>query len=306
MAEVSQRLLGSGAHRLSALLRNRRRHKDSFSMSSCEAIRGLSAPGGEKGSVGALSSPQQLRRKFSTFIPLTLARGRQRHGIAPCITRGAQQVQQQQHHLHILDLWSIARGYSSGNNSRVEVDPLYRSRTAYYDILDTTPNATQSQIKTAYYKQSFVFHPDKNPGSEEAARRFSEVSEAYSVLGNIDLRRKYDRGILSLSDIRNPGRPSSRAPGGPQHHHQQQQARHTASQQQFSQHRGKTMFDFDAFYQAHYGEQLERERQARARKEWYKARDKQRLQELKSGERWMDLLGWVLLVMGAVLLVSLR
>uniref|UniRef100_A0A3B4YU40 J domain-containing protein n=1 Tax=Seriola lalandi dorsalis TaxID=1841481 RepID=A0A3B4YU40_SERLL len=25
-------------------------------------------------------------------------------------------------------------------------------------------SATQSQIKTAYYKQSFIYHPDKNPG----------------------------------------------------------------------------------------------------------------------------------------------
>uniref|UniRef100_A0A3B3DI57 J domain-containing protein n=1 Tax=Oryzias melastigma TaxID=30732 RepID=A0A3B3DI57_ORYME len=44
---------------------------------------------------------------------------------------------------------------------------LHRSRTAYYDILRVSPSATQSQVKTAYYKQSFVYHPDKNPGSKE-------------------------------------------------------------------------------------------------------------------------------------------
>uniref|UniRef100_A0A3Q1GUJ0 DnaJ (Hsp40) homolog, subfamily C, member 30b n=1 Tax=Acanthochromis polyacanthus TaxID=80966 RepID=A0A3Q1GUJ0_9TELE len=142
---------------------------------------------------------------------------------------------------------------------------LHRSRTAYYDILSVSPTATQSQIKTAYYKQSFIYHPDKNPDSMEATQRFSEISEAYTVLGNISLRRKYDRGILSHSDIQRAGRPSSRettgrSTGSP-HQHQQQRAR------RFSQPGGKPIFDFDAFYQAHYGEQLQRERDMRARKQ---------------------------------------
>uniref|UniRef100_A0A673BB84 J domain-containing protein n=1 Tax=Sphaeramia orbicularis TaxID=375764 RepID=A0A673BB84_9TELE len=69
---------------------------------------------------------------------------------------------------------------------------------SYYDILKVSPSATQSQIKSAYYKQSFIYHPDKNAGSEEAKQMFAEISEAYTVLGNITLRRKYDRGILKL------------------------------------------------------------------------------------------------------------
>uniref|UniRef100_A0A3Q3GAZ0 J domain-containing protein n=1 Tax=Labrus bergylta TaxID=56723 RepID=A0A3Q3GAZ0_9LABR len=48
--------------------------------------------------------------------------------------------------------------------------------TAYYDILKVSSNATQSQIKTAYYKQSFIYHPDKNPGSDEATQLFSEIT----------------------------------------------------------------------------------------------------------------------------------
>uniref|UniRef100_A0A8C4S5K7 J domain-containing protein n=1 Tax=Erpetoichthys calabaricus TaxID=27687 RepID=A0A8C4S5K7_ERPCA len=47
---------------------------------------------------------------------------------------------------------------------------MVKSKTAYYDILQVTPSATQAQIKTAYYKQSFLYHPDRNAGSEEAAR----------------------------------------------------------------------------------------------------------------------------------------
>uniref|UniRef100_A0A3B5AEB0 J domain-containing protein n=1 Tax=Stegastes partitus TaxID=144197 RepID=A0A3B5AEB0_9TELE len=50
---------------------------------------------------------------------------------------------------------------------------MIKSKTAYYDILKVSPSATQSQIKTAYYKQSFIYHPDKNPGSNEAIQYFT-------------------------------------------------------------------------------------------------------------------------------------
>uniref|UniRef100_A0A3B4ZBI5 J domain-containing protein n=1 Tax=Stegastes partitus TaxID=144197 RepID=A0A3B4ZBI5_9TELE len=42
-----------------------------------------------------------------------------------------------------------------------------RYKTAYYEILEVSPSATQAQIKTAYYKQSFVYHPDRNAGNDE-------------------------------------------------------------------------------------------------------------------------------------------
>ncbi|KAM9853017.1 dnaJ (Hsp40) homolog, subfamily C, member 30b [Aulostomus maculatus] len=140
--------------------------------------------------------------------------------------------------------------------------PLYRSRTAYYDILKVTPSATQSQIKAAYYRQSFIHHPDKNPGNPDTNLRFSEISEAYTVLGNISLKRKYDRGILSLFDIQNAGKPSSKeAPSRSTTSPYQQSSRRVY------QSRGNVKFDFDAFYQAHYGQELERERKLRARRQ---------------------------------------
>lgn len=156
------------------------------------------------------------------------------------------------------------------------------SRTALYELLGVPSTATQAQIKAAYYRQSFLYHPDRNSGSAEAAERFTRISEAYVVLGSATLRRKYDRGLLSDADLRGPGVRPSKAPSAdsgsprtpPPRPHSGGKAASGA---------GRTMFDFDAFYQAHYGEQLERERRLRARREAFR---KQQEDRAKKGFGW--------------------
>uniref|UniRef100_A0A8C2ZZ02 DnaJ (Hsp40) homolog, subfamily C, member 30b n=1 Tax=Cyclopterus lumpus TaxID=8103 RepID=A0A8C2ZZ02_CYCLU len=171
--------------------------------------------------------------------------------------------------VHPDTLHASSRGYSRGSDSSSKHVPLlYRSRTSYYDILKVSPGATQSQIKTAYYKQSFIYHPDKNPGDEEATQHFFEISEAYTVLGNASLRKKYDRGFLSRSDVQSPS--SKETTGSPQQQHHYRARR-------FSKAGEKTMFDFDAFYQGHYGEQLQRERDMKARKQRMQEQQKEAL-----------------------------
>ncbi|XP_023997161.1 uncharacterized protein [Salvelinus sp. IW2-2015] len=197
------------------------------------------------------------------------------------------------------------RAYSwRSKNNQSDSPPLHRSRTAYYDILRVSPSATQSQIKTAYYKQSFIYHPDKNPDNEEATQRFSDITEAYGVLGSMALRRKYDRGILSGSDVQGPGRPSDREAtssnraSGPQQYQQQQRSR------RFSNVGGKAMFDFDAFFQAHYGEQLQREKELRARRAQYQQKQQQDYKQWKLG-KMLEITVGVLLAMGGVIFFSI-
>jgi DnaJ family protein C protein 30 len=67
---------------------------------------------------------------------------------------------------------------------------------SHYESLGLTSHATQAEIKAAYYKMSMAFHPDKNKGSEEAAQKFRDITEAYEILGNLRLRKLYDKGIL--------------------------------------------------------------------------------------------------------------
>uniref|UniRef100_A0A4W6FFZ4 DnaJ homolog subfamily C member 30, mitochondrial n=1 Tax=Lates calcarifer TaxID=8187 RepID=A0A4W6FFZ4_LATCA len=147
-----------------------------------------------------------------------------------------------------------------GNGGRSE--PLYKTKTGYYEILDVLPTATHAQIKTAYYKQSFVYHPDRNAGSEEATTRFSEISEAYTVLGNKALRKKYDRGLLSPSDLIAKAKPSASDSTGSSAKRQTDSRRSAVG----ADIRGG-IFDFDKFYKSHYSDQLQRQRDIQARKE---------------------------------------
>jgi molecular chaperone DnaJ len=63
----------------------------------------------------------------------------------------------------------------------------------YYGTLGISRGATQDEIKKAYRKQALKYHPDKNPGDNEAEQRFKEISEAYEVLSNESKRNLYDQ-----------------------------------------------------------------------------------------------------------------
>jgi len=62
----------------------------------------------------------------------------------------------------------------------------------YYDVLGLSRGANTKTIKKAYLKLSKEYHPDKNPGNEEANKKFVEVATAYEVLSDDNKRRIYD------------------------------------------------------------------------------------------------------------------
>ncbi|MCQ4163726.1 DnaJ C-terminal domain-containing protein [Tahibacter harae] len=61
----------------------------------------------------------------------------------------------------------------------------------YYDTLGVKPDASESEIKSAFRKLARKYHPDvsKEAGAED---KFKAVNEAYEALRDPDKRREYD------------------------------------------------------------------------------------------------------------------
>ncbi|KAM3933644.1 dnaJ homolog subfamily C member 30, mitochondrial [Leptodactylus fuscus] len=192
------------------------------------------------------------------------------------------------------------RRNGANNGAQDAGSPLYKSHTAYYDLLEVTKNATQAQIKTAYYKQSFRFHPDRNSGNEDATKQFGLVTEAYHVLGSVSLRKKYDRGILSLEDVRSAKKPSGKSPT-----RKEAGGQRGASTSSSTATPAKPMFDFDAFYQAHYGEQLAREQFWKARREHIEKKKQEKAFSVRFNKMG-ELSAILLFVSATIMLMSLR
>ena len=63
----------------------------------------------------------------------------------------------------------------------------------FYDVLGVRRDASDDDIKKAYRKLVFQYHPDKNPGDAEAEAKIREINAAYEVIGDVEARRSYDR-----------------------------------------------------------------------------------------------------------------
>lgn len=66
------------------------------------------------------------------------------------------------------------------------------SQADYYDVLQVPETATAQEIKTAYRKLAFEYHPDRTGGDVKSADRMKAINEAYAVLSDVDKRRQYD------------------------------------------------------------------------------------------------------------------
>ena len=68
-----------------------------------------------------------------------------------------------------------------------------------YNVLGVSRDADEEAIRKAYRQLARRYHPDVNPGDEEAEESFKTISEAYAVLSDPERRRNYDEfGEISL------------------------------------------------------------------------------------------------------------
>ena len=80
-----------------------------------------------------------------------------------------------------------------------------------YDVLGVPGTASEAEIRQAFHVLAKKYHPDINPGSPDAARRFVEVGDAAETLLDPRRRARYDESRMP----RIPARPPAAAPKPP-------------------------------------------------------------------------------------------
>jgi len=143
----------------------------------------------------------------------------------------------------------------------------------HYDSLGITPKATQADVKMAYYKLSMVYHPDKNEGSENAAQKFRDISEAYEVLGNVRLRKLYDKGVSHIGI--DTSSDTYEHPSAKFYRSREHRTRPPST--------GRTpIYDFDEWSRSHYGATFARDMERKKKAEFRKSVLEKEDQDIKN------------------------
>ncbi len=63
----------------------------------------------------------------------------------------------------------------------------------HYATLEVSPLASDEEIKKAYRRLVFKYHPDRNQGNSRAQEKMQEINTAYEILGDPKTRKLYDQ-----------------------------------------------------------------------------------------------------------------
>lgn len=66
--------------------------------------------------------------------------------------------------------------------------------SSYYEVLGVNSDCSLEEVKKAYKEKLLISHPDKI-GNESSSIQVNKLQEAYKVLSDSELRRKYDESL---------------------------------------------------------------------------------------------------------------
>ena len=66
-----------------------------------------------------------------------------------------------------------------------------------YKVLGVSKSTSQADLKKKYRQLAMKLHPDQNPGDDKVAEQFKEVSAAYALLSDEQMKARYDRGEIN-------------------------------------------------------------------------------------------------------------
>ena len=77
--------------------------------------------------------------------------------------------------------YGVYSNYNSINCRNIFMSNV--NKKTYYDVLTISKDATQADIKKAYFKLSKLYHPDRTEATEHNLTKFREIVTAYEILG---------------------------------------------------------------------------------------------------------------------------
>jgi molecular chaperone DnaJ len=70
-----------------------------------------------------------------------------------------------------------------------------------YSLLGVQRNASDDAIARAYRRLARRYHPGVNPGDRLAETMYRQVQQAYEILADLERRREYDRGVITIEVV---------------------------------------------------------------------------------------------------------